>query len=110
MTVLNIETKENSPEKLAAIAGKETKYFLMAEEFNDVVVAINELIIPRPFGTFKWILRGSNHNGTTPIAGDIFEGMISETEFSDSLIWNGTGPHNNTNLENFNILNSIEIS
>jgi hypothetical protein len=43
MAILNIETKENSPEKLAAIAGKETKYFLMAEEFNDVVEAVNLL-------------------------------------------------------------------
>jgi hypothetical protein len=43
MSMLNIEHKENSPEKLAAIVGKDTKYFLMAEEFNDVVGAINNL-------------------------------------------------------------------
>jgi hypothetical protein len=43
MSMLNIEHKENSPEKLAAIAGKDTKYFLMAEEFNDVVIAVNGL-------------------------------------------------------------------
>jgi hypothetical protein len=42
MSILNIETKENSPEKLAAVAGKDTKFFLMAEEFNDVVEAIND--------------------------------------------------------------------
>lgn len=41
--ILNIETKENSPEKLAAVAGKDTKFFLMAEEFNDVVGAVNAL-------------------------------------------------------------------
>ncbi|WP_348814052.1 hypothetical protein [Flavobacterium maritimum] len=42
MGTLLIETKENSPEKLAAIAGKDTKYFLMAGELNDIVEAINE--------------------------------------------------------------------
>lgn len=41
MPVLLIETKEDSPEKLAAIAGKDTKYFLMSGEFNDVVAAVN---------------------------------------------------------------------
>ncbi|WP_035635892.1 hypothetical protein, partial [Flavobacterium gilvum] len=41
MGTLIIETKEDSPEKLAAIVGKDTKYFLMAGEFNDVVAAIN---------------------------------------------------------------------
>jgi hypothetical protein len=46
MEKLNIEIKEDSPEKLAAIAGKPTKNFLMAQEFNDVVAAINELASP----------------------------------------------------------------
>src|SRR6187402_2245727 len=109
MGILNIERKEDSPEKLVAIVGKESKYFLMAAEFNDVVNAVNGLCIPPLFGTFKWVRRGTDHTGDSPIAGDIFEGMISSTEFSDSLIWNGIGELNNTNLENFNILNSIEI-
>lgn len=43
MGTLLIETKENSPEKLAAIAGKDTKYFFMAEELNDIVEAITVL-------------------------------------------------------------------
>lgn len=62
---------------------------------------------PPPFGTFHWIMRGTDHNSPTPIAGDIFEGVISQLgdpiELSSSLIWNGTGPHNNTNLANFEI-------
>lgn len=64
---------------------------------------------PPPFGTFKWILRGTDHDGEIPIAGDIFQGMISATEFSNSIIWNGIGELNNTNLSNFNILTSTEI-
>lgn len=75
--------------------------------------SLGEVIIPNStppaFGTFKWTMRGSNHNGDMPIAGDVFEGMISANEFSNSLVWNGIGPHNNTNLANFNIQNSTEI-
>jgi hypothetical protein len=64
---------------------------------------------PLLFGTFEWIMRGTDHNSDTPLAGDLFQGMVSATEFSNSLVWNGTGALNNTNLENFNILNTIQI-
>lgn len=42
--MLNIEPKEDSAEKLAAIAGKPTKNFLFAEEVNNMVEAINVVI------------------------------------------------------------------
>lgn len=35
-TVFDIEQKQDSAEKLAAVANKETKYILFADEFNDV--------------------------------------------------------------------------
>lgn len=41
--MIEIEQKEDSAEKLAAIAGKPTKYFLFAPEFNAVVEKCNEL-------------------------------------------------------------------
>lgn len=68
-----------------------------------------DLFAPPAFGTFKWIMRGSDHAGTAPIAGDIFAGMITATEFSSCMIWNGIGAKDNTNLENFTILTSIEM-
>jgi hypothetical protein len=70
----------------------------------------NDMSPPPPFGTFEWVMRGSDHDGRIPIAGDRFQGMISATEFSDSLIWNGIGELNISNLSNFNILNSTEIT
>lgn len=39
--MLEIEVKEDSPEKLAAVAGKPTKNYLFATEFNAMVEAIN---------------------------------------------------------------------
>lgn len=41
--MLNIEQKEDSAEKLAAIAGKPTKNFLFAEEVNQIVTEVNNL-------------------------------------------------------------------
>lgn len=41
--MLNIEVKEDSPEKLAAIVGKPTKYFLNASEINQIVDHVKEL-------------------------------------------------------------------
>lgn len=64
---------------------------------------------PPAFGTFVWEKRGTNHSGQTPISGDIFSGMISATEGSNEMIWNGTGALNNTNLANFNILSTFNI-
>lgn len=40
---LNIQTKEDSAEKLAAVAGQPTKNYLFAPEFNTVVNSINTL-------------------------------------------------------------------
>lgn len=64
------------------------------------------------FGTFTRIMRGSNHNSPVPIAGDIFQGVISQEGeplvVSNTLKWNGIGPLNNTNLANFNIASSNE--
>lgn len=40
---LNIQTKEDSAEKLAAVEGRPTKNFLFAPEFNTVVNSINTL-------------------------------------------------------------------
>jgi hypothetical protein len=81
---------------------------VFGEEIGGVYIP-NDKPTPTPFGTFEWIMRGSDHQGKTPIAGDRFQGMISATEFSDSLIWNGIGELNITNLSNFNILNSTTI-
>jgi hypothetical protein len=64
---------------------------------------------PPPFGNFVWIARGTNHAFDHPIAGDVFQGFVSANEFSWSLIWNGIGAKDNTNLVNFNILNTISI-
>ncbi|KGO89728.1 hypothetical protein [Flavobacterium suncheonense] len=41
--MLSIELKEDSAEKLAAIAGKPTKHYLFAAELNQMVEAINDL-------------------------------------------------------------------
>ena len=41
--MLDIEQKEDSAEKLAAIAGKPTKNFLFAEEVNQIVQEVNNL-------------------------------------------------------------------
>ena len=43
MAFLNIENKEDSPEKLAAIVGKPHNQFLFAGELNETVEKINEL-------------------------------------------------------------------
>ena len=43
MAFLNIEHKEDSPEKLAAIVGKPHNQFLFAGELNETVEKINEL-------------------------------------------------------------------
>lgn len=64
---------------------------------------------PLPFGDFEWIERGSAHTGDIPIAGDVFKGMISLTEYSDCMVWNGTGALNNTNLVNFDIKTSTGL-
>lgn len=50
--MLNIEPKEDSAEKLAAIAGKPTKHYLYAPEFNQLVVAINTLATNAAFSKF----------------------------------------------------------
>ena len=50
--MLNIEPKEDSAEKLAAIAGKPTKHYLYAPEFNQVVAAINSLAANPAFSKF----------------------------------------------------------
>jgi hypothetical protein len=113
--------KINSPLLADFIAKHGAEYCMTAEEINEMRDVINEIgtffsftipsisaLIPA-FGTFKWVMRGTDHAGTVPIAGDIFAGMISATEFSSCMIWNGIGALDNTNLANFNIVTSIEI-
>ena len=41
--MLNIEIKEDSAEKLAAVQGKPTKNYLFAQELNEIVAAVNAL-------------------------------------------------------------------
>lgn len=41
--MLNIEQKEDSAEKLAAVQGKPTKHYLFAEEVNQIVSGLNNL-------------------------------------------------------------------
>jgi hypothetical protein len=55
---LNIQTKEDSAEKLAAAAGKPTKNFLFAQELNTVVNSINTLrhLITLNEGNINYIL------------------------------------------------------
>jgi hypothetical protein len=48
---MSIETKEDSPEKLEYAAGKPTKYFLFAAEFNLLVKTV-ESINFKPVGQF----------------------------------------------------------
>jgi hypothetical protein len=116
---LNWLDKVNSPQLLAFLQQYGVENYLSAEEINDLRDAINELSVgsgssngsaPPPYSTFRWIMRGTDHNSPTPIAGDVFEGVISQVgeplQFSSSLIWNGIGPHNNTNLANFEIRQS----
>lgn len=43
MAFLEVEQKEDSPEKLLSVAGKPTKYYLKASEFMAVVSKINEV-------------------------------------------------------------------
>ena len=50
--MLSIEIKEDSSEKLAAIAGKPEKHYLFAAEFNQVVEAINALSENPAFSEF----------------------------------------------------------
>lgn len=46
MDILAIGKKEDSPEKVTAIAGKDPKYFLMADEFNAVVDKVKTIVSP----------------------------------------------------------------
>ncbi|KIA86575.1 hypothetical protein [Flavobacterium sp. AED] len=46
MDILEIGKKEDSPEKLTTIAGKDPKYFLMADEFNAVVDHVKTIVSP----------------------------------------------------------------
>lgn len=50
--MLNIEEKIDSPEKLAAVAGKPTENYLFAPEFNQVVAAVNSLSANSAFSKF----------------------------------------------------------
>jgi hypothetical protein len=116
---LNWIDKVNSPELLAYLQQYGTQTYLSAEEINELRDVINEWFAnggsggastPPTFGEFEWIMRGTAHTGSTPIAGDVFRGIISAIgqplEISESLIWNGTGALNQSNLINFEIRNS----
>jgi hypothetical protein len=83
---------------------------ILRNTMHAIILSNGNAVITPPFGSFRWIMRGTDHNSLTPIAGDVFEGIISQTgeplQFSSSLIWNGIGPLNNTNLANFEIRQS----
>lgn len=53
-TVFDIEQKQDSAEKLAAVANKETKYILFAGEFNDVARKAVESAIDNIGLEFSW--------------------------------------------------------
>ena len=53
-TVFDIEQKQDSAEKLAAVANKETKYILFAGEFNDVARKAVESAIDNIDLEFSW--------------------------------------------------------
>lgn len=53
-TIFDIEQKQDSPEKLAAVANKETKYILFANEFNDVARKAVESAIDNFSVDFTW--------------------------------------------------------
>jgi hypothetical protein len=77
MGILIIETKEDSPVKLAAVAGKDTKYFLFAGEFNAVVAKLNELnshIIP--FGEMLVFQVEDNQDSKIKAPGDFCMGIV----------------------------------
>ena len=53
-TVFDIEQKQDSAEKLLAVADKETKYILFADEFNDVARKAVESAIDNIGLEFSW--------------------------------------------------------
>jgi hypothetical protein len=53
-TVFDIEQKQDSAEKMAAVAGKETKYILFAGEFNDVARKALEAAVENVKVDFSW--------------------------------------------------------
>ena len=53
-TVFDIEQKQDSAERLLAVADKETKYILFADEFNDVARKAVESAIDNIGLEFSW--------------------------------------------------------
>lgn len=77
---LEIELKEDSPEKLIAVNGKPTKYYLFAEEFNSIVDYINSLeqalqVVPFGKGT---IYKAQGNLLPTLEVQDVFVGFLAD--------------------------------
>ena len=70
-TVFDIEQKQDSAEKLLAVADKETKYILFADEFNDVARKAVEAAIHNIELDFSWSKFGNqklyNVNGINQV-------------------------------------------
>lgn len=87
MAFLNIENKQDSPEKLAAIVGKPHNQFLFAGELNETVEKINELaamvpsqIITTGTVTFDEIERKATISGFTyRLAGMVYTPLDLES-------------------------------
>lgn len=73
-----IEIKEDSAEKLAAMAGKETKFFLMAGEFNNIVKAVNsaKVIEIGQMLVYKKLLKTDPNYLIGQQVGDYCEGFV----------------------------------
>lgn len=104
MDINNIELKEDSAEKIAAVAGKPTKHYLFAEEFNALVTKMKNLVVPTdasennlteattnndtyisPVKLWSWfkniiLNRNNNFNGTNTFSGNVGIGTTTPTE------------------------------
>lgn len=74
MNLEDIELKEDSPEKLAAVEGKETKYYLFAEEFNALVEGVKN---NKKIQTITWSLSGQNWQSANWWGLSVFRGKFN---------------------------------
>lgn len=112
---LNIQIKEDSEEKTAAIAGQQAKFFLLASEFNLTVEKINELwelLKPTPFGILRFkgkgITDGVPNESLEPEPNDWFEGQPNANEYWNAAKYLG-GEGGLQNLENYQRISWVEI-
>ena len=91
MPFINIEQKEDSVAKLAQVAGKPTKHYLFAPEFNEVINKINLLrhMVVVAGSSIEQILATGVEVALGTIEGDLFE-FVNEGETEYALGTLGT--------------------